>query len=130
MHAGNTVMARQTLIEERIVGTQQLDDAAILAYLVVDEQFRFGLIGCTEAFIESRKDGRVWRGVAKIAQLKPLPRKILHEGSRPRIRKQSADLLIEYGWRGQASLGRCIEQFAIWNAAPQKERQPRRKLQA
>ncbi len=37
LHVGNAVVARQPLVEERVVGTQQIERAAILADDALDE---------------------------------------------------------------------------------------------
>ncbi len=73
-------------------------------------------------FLASRLD------VIELAQVEPLAGEVLDEGVCLRVREHALDLLIEHLRIAQPSFGRNVEQFIVGNAAPQEERQTRRKI--
>src|SRR5205814_7324568 len=58
VHARNPVVPGQTLVEERIVGVQQVEHAAILADDTVEEQLRLALEGLTQIVVEVKEQFR------------------------------------------------------------------------
>src|SRR5262249_12605773 len=50
--AGNTVVLREALVEERVVGVQQLEHAVVLAQDVAEEHFRFAPEGTGGVVVE------------------------------------------------------------------------------
>src|SRR5436190_838212 len=69
-----------------------------------------------------RTTGEVRCGYEVVARIAPLP-------SRPRVGQHAPDLLFEHRRLAQLSTARRVQQFVVWNAAPEEERQPRRQLE-
>ena len=69
---GNAVMPRQPLVDERVVGIQQIHDAAVFAHDAVEEQRRLFLHRLTQVVVEIGERTEIRAGVLEIAQVQPL----------------------------------------------------------
>ncbi len=120
------VMCRQPLVEKRIVGGQQLHHAAVVVELAADEQLRL--------LLPSRRAGS--RRIPDRARCRERRRRSCSSSSQ-RLAKWSTSAF-ERGSRsmrctcrssatGSFSVpaNRRRSQLVVWNAAPEKERQPR-----
>ena len=55
IHAANTVVPGQSLVDERIVGAQQVERVSVFAEDALDKQLRFALHRLTQVFAEMRE---------------------------------------------------------------------------
>ena len=76
---GNLVVARQPLVHEGVVRGQQVDDAPVVADLIVEQQFRFALEGVAQVVVELRELRAIRRRDPQIAQVQPLGDEVAHE---------------------------------------------------
>ena len=124
MDARNSIMPRQSLVQERVVGTQQIEKAAILAQHAFEEELCLSGKRGPEVFIEIRKRRRVGQHRLDIAQIQPLADEIGYERLGAGIRQHAHDLPLQHGAIFQpAALGQ-IEKLVVGNAAPEEKRQP------
>ena len=65
----------------------------------------------------------------EVAQMQPLRREVGDQVARSRIREHPRDLPLEHGRLVEIASGRQVQQFVVRDAAPQKEREPRRQLE-
>ena len=55
VHVRNPVVPRQALVDERVVGVQQVEDAAVLAHDALEEELRLRRNACAELVVEIRE---------------------------------------------------------------------------
>jgi hypothetical protein len=82
---------RQPLVQERVVGAQQIERAAIFADDAVEEELGFAAERLAQAVIEVREDALHRHGRVEIAKEEPLPCEIGHEGVCARFGQHAAD---------------------------------------
>src|SRR5262245_1923972 len=75
----DAVVDRKTFVEERVVGGQQFERAAVLTDDAVEEQLRLALHRCAQRSVEVREAESDGNRTGEIAQIQPLPGKILHK---------------------------------------------------
>ena len=115
------VVACETLIDERVVGVQQIQDAPILAQRAVQEQFRLLLKRIAQVLVEVREDVRIGQHTAQPAKLEPLRREVVHERSLgPRVGQQTPGLLIEHLRLSELAAGRQVHELAVGKTPPQE----------
>src|SRR5262249_41415702 len=117
------------LVEERVVGAQQVEHAAIFPQLIFDEELGLLLEGLAQVVVEIRERIGVGLDRVHVANEEPLAEEIRDERVRLRIRQHPAHLALERGRVLQLAAFRRGQQRLVWNAAPQEERQPRRELE-
>src|SRR5579863_8596042 len=83
--AGDAVMPRQTLVEERVIRREQFHRGAILAQDALEEHLGFALHGLAEVVVEIGELIRVRIQAANIPEVQPLSREIAYQRLRPRI---------------------------------------------
>src|SRR5262245_35729238 len=118
-------MAGKPFVQECVVGAQQIECAAILAYDALEEQFRFASKRLPQSIVKVRKvllDGNDSR---KVMQEQPLSCELLHKRAEPWIRDHSADLPVQYRRILQPVLLGQTQQFLVRNTTPEEERQSR-----
>ena len=124
---GNAVMPRQPLVDERVVGVQQIHHAAVLAHDAVEEQRRSlpssPAGGCRRSPGRRRDPGLEFFRLRRCSHCSA---KLAIERLRSRIGQHAPDLLLEHRRLLQLALARQRQQLLVGKAAPQKERQPRR----
>ena len=110
---GNPVVPRQPLVDERVVGAQQIEDAAILAQRAGDEQLRFLLERLQQALVEVRDRGPDGRPLRRRGAGSATGRR-----SRRRARRRRA---------GSASMRRtCCSSIGGFVSCPRSARSSRR----
>ena len=72
-------MFRQTLIQERVVGAEQVEHVAIFAQDALEEQLRFAAQGLPQVVVEIGKQPRVRRDRREIAEVEPLLREVVDQ---------------------------------------------------
>ena len=112
------------------LGRQQIDDAAILFQLSVEEQLHFPDEGDPQVVVEPGKLlVEIRREQPDVSRLQPFREEVLHQRRACALVAQHAsDLSIEDSGLVQLSTDRRVEQLVIGNAAPQEKRQARRQL--
>ena len=118
-------MTREPLVDEREVGVEQVDDAAVLLHDRAEEQLRLALERLAQIAVPV---GRIRPGILQVAEQQPLAGEVVDERLRPRIRQHAAHLLFERRRILQRAASRLGQQLLVRDAAPEEERQPRRQL--
>ena len=118
-------MLRETLVEERVIGAQQIEHAAIFFHHTLEQQLGLAPEGLTEVVVEIGEQPVVRFVAVEIAQVQPLCREVVHQCDRARVREHPAHLLLEHGRFVEPSFDRNVEQRRIRNAAPEEERESR-----
>jgi hypothetical protein len=121
-------MTREAFVDERVIGRQEIQDAAVLLDDAREEELRLALEALSQVVVEVRIEIRIRLDGLEIAQVQPLSREILDERGSARIAEHSAHLRLEHARLVQAALLGEIEQRLVGDTAPDKERQPRREL--
>ncbi len=132
MHAVNTrdpVVLGKTLVDERVVRAQHVDNGAIVPKLVLEKQLRFLLHRITQVLVERNIGGRIRYQVPEAPQLQPLDRKVFDQRPRSGIGEHAPNLLIENGRIAELAPGREVQELIVRDAAPQEKGQARRQLE-
>ena len=125
----DAVVPRQLLVEERVVGAQQLVNRPILADLALEEQLRLRRHRLAQRVVEVGEHR--WSGVDAwmLRTWSHCPTKSFMN----RVARRSASMrftcCVEHRRILQLALRREVEQLVVGNAPPQEERQPRRQLE-
>src|SRR5688572_6714379 len=119
-------MLREALVDERVVGRQELVDAQVLAHDVLEQELGLAPHGATQVVVEVRELLDVRPRALQVAQEQPLAREILDERRRSWIGEHAADLLIENALVAQFVLPSELEELVVGRRAPQEEREARR----
>ena len=126
---GHPVMPRQPLVDERIVGAEQIDDVAVVPDDALEEharsRARTPAAGCR------RNPGRPRSSAARVRTLRSCshcPAKLLTSARDTGIRQHPADLPLAHGRILQPPARRRLQQLVVRDAAPEKEGQARRQL--
>ena len=130
VHTRNAVVARELLVDKRVVRREQLGDAAIRLQLIVEKQLRLSHECRSQVVVEPREPRvRIGRQQPDVARLQPLAEEVVDQRSaRARIGEHASHLLIEHAGLAQLARDREVEQLVVRNAAPQEERQTRGEL--
>src|SRR5688572_27992197 len=118
----NSVMLREALVHERVVGAKQVSEAAVFAQDALDEKFRLLSEGLPEVVVEVRETSQVGRRRFEIAEVKPLARKIRDQAARPLVCEHPANLRFELFRPAKITFHRRIEQRVIGKTAPKEKR--------
>ena len=121
----DAVVARQLLVQERVVGAQQLLQRTILADLAFEEQLGLLRHRLAERIVERL---RVRFEAPEVPHLEPLLREVLHEARRAAIGEQALDLLVQD--TPQLVLRRDVNQLVVRQAPPEEKREPRGELES
>ena len=128
VHAWNAVVFRQPLVDEGVVGRQQIEEAAIVAEDARDEERRLGEEGAAQRFVE-REQHRIRLHRLDVSQVQPLTREVRHQRVGARVVEHSPHLMLQHRGIAQPRALGEIEELRVGNGAPQEERQPRRELE-
>ena len=123
---GNAVVGGESLVDERVIGAEQLDDTAIAPHDAFDEQLRLSCEGRSEILVERRERDRVRCHVRDVAQQEPLPNEVVDQRRRPSVGQHPTHLLLENRRVAELAPDREVEQLAVRDTAPQKKGQSRR----
>ena len=124
-------MPRQLFVEERVVGRQQIEDAAILLQLTLEEQLGFLHERGPQVVVKPREfPVGVRREQPHVANLQPLAEEVPHQRRAARGDRRACAAPAASNTFASRSFPRIaeIEQFVVRNAAPQEERQARRQF--
>ena len=120
LHSADAVMQRQSLVQERVIGPQQIKRAAILAQDAFEEQFCLAAKSLPQGIVEIGKViGRRSRE-RDVAQEQPLSGEVLNERFRTRIGQHALHLSGEDARSPELVFHRQLEQLVVGDAAPQK----------
>ena len=122
-------MLGKTLVEKRVIGAEQVQHVPILAHDALEEQLRFPAQGLPQVVVEIGKQPCIRSGSGKVAQIQPLLREVIDQRFGTAVSQHPAHLAFEHRRLAQLTLNRRVEQFIVRNAAPDKEREPRRQIQ-
>ena len=126
---GHPVMPGQALVDERVVGRHQVEDAAVLVHDGREEELGLLAEGLAQVVVEVRELVGVRRDGAEVAQMQPLAGEVLDERGAACVRQHPPHLGAQHRRLAQAALGGQRQQFLVGNRAPQEERQPRRQFE-
>ncbi len=127
-HARDAVMAREALVEERIPGVDEIEDAAVFTDHVVQEELRLAAHRDAQVVFEVGKAIAVAGDRFERAELQPLPAELLGEGVGLRVTQHPPDVRGEHDRVAQRARVRGAPQRLVRHARPEKIRQPRRQL--
>ena len=126
VHVADAVVPGQPLVEEAVMGREQLGDAVIPAHLIVEELLGLGDERGTQVVVPVREGVGVGLRQLDVPQEQPLRREVRDEGPGPLVGDHPAHLLIEDRRLLQLALLGQLQQLVVGHAAPEEERQPRR----
>ena len=124
------VVAREPLVDERVVGRQQVEHAPVLGHEAREEQLGLAAERLPQVVVEIGEpldDGNV---ALEAPQGQPLAGEVGGQRRRPRVGQHPPHLALEDPRLAQAARLGEVEQLVVGAAAPQEERQPRRQLEA
>ena len=127
--AGDAVVAREPLVDERVVGIEQIEREPVLADDAREEQLGFPAERLAHVVVEVREQQQVRRDLVQIAQLQPLAGERVHQRVGARIGDHAPHLRLEHARRAQPAGDRQVQQLVVRDAAPEEERQPARQLE-
>ncbi len=116
-------MFGEPLIQERIVGIQQVEHAAILADDALEEHLRLALEGHAQIVVEVEQQLRTRLQPGHVADVQPLAGEVVDQRLRARVRKHAPHLLPQNARIVQRPLDGHVHELVVRNAAPQEERE-------
>ena len=121
-------MLRQTLVQEREVRPDQIEDASVLTNHRVEKEFRFRRHGATQPFVEVREESiGLTFDRHEVAKIQPLAGEVLGERLRTSVGQHCVHLRPQCSWVGQLSASCEIEKLVVGNAAPERKNDNRGK---
>src|SRR5206468_4571480 len=117
----HAVVSGQTLVDERVIRIQQLDDVAVLPNDAVEEQLRLAAHGLAKIVVEVGKQERNRDLALQAAQVQPLSGEVRDERLRAGIRQHPPHLPLERGGIPELLLPGELDQLVVGDAAPQKK---------
>ena len=129
LHVGDAVVLGQPSVQERVIGGQQLEHAAVLTQDAVQKELRFPMEAASQRFVEIGKQELVRFLRFDVAEVQPLRGEVRHHRFRTRIRQHAGDVPLEHHTVLQLSARRRAQQLVVRNAAPEKKRQARGELE-
>ena len=127
--SGYAVVAGEPLVDERVVGREQVEDAPVLAQHAVEEQLRLAAERLAEPFAEVGENVLVRLHGGGVPQRQPLAGEVAREGVRARIGEHPRHLRVECRLLAQLSPLGEVEKLVVRDTAPEEERQARRQLE-
>ena len=123
-------MPREPFVDERVVGADQIQHAAILAQRARQKQPRLLFEGLQQAVVEVRIRIGIDDDLADAAEVQPLGGEVVDERARgARVGQHAPHLLLERRRLRQLAALRGVEQRIVGDAVPEEERQARRELE-
>ncbi len=120
-HIRNSIMPGQTLVQECVIGVEQIDNAAIFTNDAFEEHLHFALQGETQISVEVR---RFRVRTVQLAQSHPFGCEIVDERFGFRIFQHAARLLFEHAGIRKFAGNSEIQKLVVRNAAPKEKRKP------
>ena len=121
-------MLGQPLVDERVVRCQQVEHVLVAAHDAVEEQLGLGLEGITQRVVEVGELVVVGCNRPQVPGVQPLTAEVADEGIGLRVGNHPAHFTLEHRRIAKLTLHRQIHQRIVRDAAPEEERQSRRKL--
>ena len=121
------VMPREHVVEEGVVGVEQLQHAAVLPEDVREVPLRLPAHRVPQGVVEAGEEVRVRGHPAELAELQPLADEVLHERVGPRVVQHPDHLPAQVG--PQRPLASLAEQLVVGHAAPEEVREPAGQLE-
>ena len=114
-------MARQPLVDERVVGGQQVEDVAVLPNDALEEQLGLALQALSQFVVPVGVEDAVGRRGRQVAEVEQLLREARDERIGARIGEHPPHLLLEHFGLAQSALGRDADQLVVGDAAPKEK---------
>ena len=124
----DAVVFCEAFVDERIVGREQLEHAAVFADQTDEEQLRFAQHRLLELVMEVGVLADVRMDLLQVLQPEPLGREPRTQRVRTGVGQHSPHLALEHGRVRELSLSRDRQQFVVRSGSPQEERQARRQI--
>ncbi len=125
VNPGDPVVPREPLVDEGVVGRQQVDDAAVLLHDAGEEQLGLAPQRLPQVVVEIGERRRIRPGAGEVPQIEPLPREVLDHRLGARVGQHPLHLSLERGGIPELAALRRREQHIVRDAAPQEEGEPR-----
>ena len=129
-HPGHAVVPGQALVQERVVGGDEVEGAAVLAHDALEEELGLAAQGPAQGLVEVGEDDEVGRDRGQVAQVQPLGREARHQRRRALVSEHAPHLRLDHRGVAQLAARRRPDKLVVGQAAPEEERQPRRQLKA
>ncbi len=126
VNAGHSVMRRQALVDERVIGVQQVHYITILAHDALKQQLGLAAEGLAQVLVER---GRQRALIFQLPQIEPLVGEVGGQRFRARVRQHAPRLAFQHRGLMQLVLNRKIQKFVVRDAAPKEKRKARREFQ-
>ena len=123
--ARDSVMPSQAFVQERVVGGEEIHDAAVLQEDAADESFRLGGKITPQLIVESREQHGVGLHGLQAVEIQPLHRKVGDQTGGLGIRQHAPHLFLHRARFGQAARLRESQQFLVGAGVPEEERETR-----
>ena len=125
----DVVVPCQPLVDEGVVGGQQVEDAPVLAHHALEEELGLAVHRAPQPLAEIGEAVLVRHQRGNVAQVEPLPREVLDQARRALVGEQAPDLRLQDVGLAQLAGHRHVPQLVVRDTAPQEEREPGRQLQ-
>ena len=121
-------MLRQPLVDERVVGAEELEQTPILQHQMVEEELRLAAHRCLKLFVEVWVGPYVRMHLVEVGQPEPLGRETRRQRLRPGVPQHPPHLPCEdVGLREPALVGQ-LQKRRVGSARPQEEGQTGRQI--
>ncbi len=119
----DAVVPGEAIVDEGVVGGQQIENAPILTNHAVEQQLGLTPERLPKVVVEVRKVVVVRDDILQVAQLQPLTGEVVDQRRRLGIGEHPLHLLVQHGGTAERALRRHLQQRVVRNAAPQEEGQ-------
>ena len=116
-------MFGQTLVNERVVGGQQIHNVAVFTNNAVEQQLHFAPHGLAQWVIEIRIQHRQRPHRLQPAQVQPLAGEVDRQRLCTRVLQHTPHLLLKHRGIPELALARYVHQLVVRTAAPEEKRQ-------
>ena len=121
-------MPRQTLVHERVVGVQKIENATVFVHDRREEESRFLEHGVFQGCVEVGEELGVRRERRELPSLEPLACELFGQSTRPAVPKHPLHLSSQQIRATQGFLAREAKKLVVGHAAPQEIRKARGEL--
>ena len=129
LHVGNAVVPREPVVDEGVVGVEQVEDAAVLPHDALEEQLRLAAERLPQPVVEVGEEHLRRPRRLQVAELQPLPDEVVGQGAGAVVGEHPAHLPPQLPGVGHAARRRRVQQLVVGHAAPEEEREARRQLE-